>query len=468
MFFFKKINKLNNNTALILEKKNKKISYSKLDSYLSSISKKFKKNSLAFLLCKNNLETVACYLSLLRMDCAIVLLDEQIDNRLLTKLTNIYKPNLIFLPKKYKKNLKKYKETFIFFDYMLYKERIYSKKKIHPNLSLLISTSGSTGTPKLVKLSKNNLINNTIQICKYLPITKKDTTITTLPMSYVYGLSVINTHIYKGASILLNTRSIIEKDFWVKMVENKISSFSGVPYIYSLIEKLNLKNFPPKSLKYSTQAGGKLSIRTLENIINKYKKFNIRFFSMYGASETTSRMSYVPWNMTTKKKGSIGIPLKGGSFYLEDKNGKKINQSNKIGELVYSGKNVFMGYSNNLNDLSKGDVNNGIFKTGDYAYKDKDDYYFITGRKDRYIKIYGMRVNLDEFEDIITKYGVENICTQKKHNKILIYVKNFNKNEQLKKYLIKLTKLPPSSLEIKKIKKFKLNKNLKISYNELS
>ena len=242
MFFFKKINKLNNNT-INLEKKNKKISYSKLDSYLSSISKKFKKNSLAFLLCKNNLETVACYLSLLRMDCAIVLLDEQIDNRLLTKLTNIYKPNLIFLPKKYKKNLKKYKETFIFFDYMLYKERIYSKKKIHPNLSLLISTSGSTGTPKLVKLSKNNLINNTIQICKYLPITKKDTTITTLPMSYVYGLSVINTHIYKGASILLNTRSIIEKDFWVKMVENKISSFSGVPNINSLIEKLNLKNF---------------------------------------------------------------------------------------------------------------------------------------------------------------------------------------------------------------------------------
>ena len=287
-------------------------------------------------------------------------------------------------------------------------------------------------------------------------------------MSYVYGLSVINTHIYKGASILLNTSSIIEKDFWVKMVENKISSFSGVPYIYDLIEKLNLKNFPPKTLKYSTQAGGKLSIRTLENIINKYKKFNIKFFSMYGASEATSRMSYVPWKMANKKRGSIGIPLKGGSFYLEDKNGKKINQSNKIGELVYSGKNVFMGYSNNLNDLSKGDVNNGIFKTGDYAYKDKNDYYFITGRKDRYIKIYGMRVNLDEFEDIITKYGVENICTQKKHDKILIYVKNFNKNEQLKKYLIKLTKLPPSSLEIKRVKKFKLNKNLKISYNELS
>lgn len=468
MFFFKKINKFNNNTALILEKKNKKISYSKLDSYLSTISKKLKKNSLAFLLCKNNLETVACYLSLLSMDCAIVLLDEQMDSRLLTKLINIYKPNLIFLPKKFKKNLKKYKETFVFFDYKLCIEKVYSKKKIHPNLSLLISTSGSTGTPKLVKLSRDNLINNTIQICKYLPITKKDITITTLPMSYVYGLSVINTHIYKGASILLNTSSIIEKDFWLKMVENKISSFSGVPYIYDLIEKLNLKNFPPKTLKYSTQAGGKLSVRTLENIINKYKKFNIKFFSMYGASEATARMSYVPWKMVNKKRGSIGIPLKGGSFHLEDKNRKKINISNKIGELVYRGKNVFMGYSNNLNDLGKGDVNNGIFKTGDYAYRDKDNYYFITGRKDRYVKIYGMRVNLDELEDIIANYGLENICTQKKQNKILIYVKNFNKNEQLKKYLIKLTKLHSTSLEIKNVKKFPLNKNFKISYNELS
>ena len=135
-------------------------------------------------------------------------------------------------------------------------------------------------------------------------------------------------------------------------------------------------------------------------------------------------------------------------------------------ELIYKGNNVCMGYAENIQDLKRGDENKGILKTGDVAYKDKDNFYYLVGRKDRYIKIYGMRINLQDLEEIILEYGVENICLEEKQNKILIFVKKYKKIEMLKKYLIDLTNLHSSSIEIKNIKEFPLNLNYKISYKK--
>ena len=187
---------------------------------------------------------------------------------------------------------------------------------------------------------------------------------------------------------------------------------------------------------------------------------------MYGAAEATARMSYLPWKNIRNKEGSIGIPIKEGKFHIEDKKKKTINASKKIGELIYKGKNVCMGYSKSYRDLWKGNENKGILRTGDLAYKDEDGFYYLVGRKDRYIKIYGMRINLQHLEEIILEYGVENICLEEKQNKILIFVKKYKKIEMLKKYLIDLTNLHSSSIEIKNIKEFPLNLNYKISYKK--
>ena len=188
---------------------------------------------------------------------------------------------------------------------------------------------------------------------------------------------------------------------------------------------------------------------------------------MYGAAEATSRMSYLQWKNVKKKIGSIGSPIKGGQFHIEGENKKKILISNKIGELIYKGKNVCMGYSQNFRDLAKGNENKGILRTGDLAYRDKDNFYYIAGRKDRYIKVYGMRINLEDLESIVLDYGAENICVEQKQNKILVSVKNYNKLKMLKNYLVDLTRLHPSSIEIKKIKQFPLNQNYKVSYKEI-
>ena len=284
-------------------------------------------------------------------------------------------------------------------------------------------------------------------------------------MSYVYGLSIINTHLNQGASIVLNNKSIIEKEFWNKLQKNKVTNFGGVPYTYSILEKIKLKNFDLSSLKYTTQAGGKINKQTASNILKEYSPLGIKLYIMYGAAEATARMSYLPLK-NIEKIESIGKAIPGGEFYLENSDGKKIQEINTHGELIYKGKNVCMGYAENLQDLTKDDVNKGILKTGDIAYKDKDDFYYLVGRKDRYIKIYGMRINLQELENIISNFGIENICIQKKENMITVFIKNDVELEKLKKHITSITKLHPSVFVFKTIKDFPLNKNYKISYNK--
>ena len=290
MLYSNNINRYNKNIALITES-NDKVSYSKLDEHIKKFSKNFTKRSLIFLICKNNLESIVGYLGSLEKNCVISLLDEKINKQILTKLIKNYKPDYIFLSKNRKLNLSNFSLIYDFFDYELIKSNKVTKKKLNKELTLLVSTSGSTGSSKLVRQSKTDLKSNTEAISKYLAISKKDTTITTLPMSYVYGLSIINTHLKQGATIVLNSKSIVEKGFWTLMQKHKVTNFGGVPYTYSMLERINLSNFNLKHLKYTTQAGGKLNIKTTKKILEEYKKTNIKLFIMYGAAEATARMS---------------------------------------------------------------------------------------------------------------------------------------------------------------------------------
>ena len=184
---------------------------------------------------------------------------------------------------------------------------------------------------------------------------------------------------------------------------------------------------------------------------------------MYGSAEATARMSYVPWEKALKKVGSIGIPVKGGNF--------KIKMSNKgnenVGELIYSGKNVSMGYCNSKKDLKKPDTNKGILKTGDLVRKDKDNYYYIVGRKDRFVKIYGNRINLFEIEEILMRSGFKVICQNNDINLITIKgILNSNKIMEIKNILEKNINLNLNVFKFVKLKKLPLNQNYKLKYND--
>jgi long-chain acyl-CoA synthetase len=466
MLFLKNIynSQFKDNNAFILEN-DELVSYNELTKKIEDFSKNIKKRSLIFLLCKNNFESIVGYLGSIRSNCAISLIDEKISDESFIKLIDNYHPDFIFFDKKRLKKLDNFSISYTFKSFELLEAKKKVEKKLNDNLALLISTSGSTGTSKLVRQSVDNLKHNTNSIIQYLDISQKDISITTLPMSYVYGLSIINTHLNQGATITLNSKSVIEKEFWNKIQKNRVTNFGGVPYTYSILEKIKLKNFDLSSLKYTTQAGGKINKQTARNVLKDYNSLGIKLYIMYGAAEATARMSYLPWK-NIEKIHSIGKAIPGGEFYLEDSDRKVINEINTHGELIYKGKNVCMGYAENFQDLIKGDENKGKLKTGDVAYKDKNNFYYVVGRKDRYIKIFGMRINLQELEDIISNFGIENICMQEKENIINIFVKDDFELEKLKKHLTLVTKIHPSVFIFKIIKNFPLNKNYKTSYNK--
>lgn len=466
MLFLNNINKstFKNNNAILLDK-NKFITYFDLVKNVENFSSIIKKRSLVFLICKNNFESIVGYLGFLKSDCVISLIDEKINIDALKKLINIYKPDFIFLEKQKTKKLDNFFLCFSFQNFILLEAKNKFKKILNDELALLISTSGSTGSAKLVRQSYDNLNSNTQSISRYLNITNKDISITTLPMSYVYGLSIINTHLNQGASLVINNHSVLAKEFWQSIEKNKVTSFGGVPYTYSILEKLDLRKFNLSSLKYTTQAGGKINKRIVNKILNIYDSLNIKLFLMYGAAEATARMSFLECKKKYRDKiDSIGKPIPGGKFFLKDTKSKIINKSNKSGELIYIGKNVCLGYAENIEDLSRGDENKQILKTGDIAFKDNENFYYIVGRKDRYIKIHGIRLNLQEIEKIIEDYGLENMCLQKEDNKIQILVKDDFKINEIKEYIFSKTNIHPSVFSFKKVNKFSLNNNLKLKY----
>ena len=215
-------------------------------------------------------------------------------------------------------------------------------------------------------------------------------------------------------------------------------------------------------MKYFTQAGGPLNNELTEYFLKYAEAHNISFVVMYGQVEATSRISYLPYKMSRKKIGSIGVSIPGGKIYLKSDQ----SDDDEKGEIVYKGKNVSMGYAKNFKDLDKGDENGGIIKTGDIAKRDSDGYLYIIGRKSRNIKLFGHRVSLDDIENILYKKGYSCFCCGS-DNKVTIFHENKNYNKEVLKYLSSITKINLSCFKLKFIKKFPLNENGKVSYKEL-
>jgi len=373
-------------TAIVTEN-GQIISYDELNHHVEIFSKKLgQSKKLIVLKCDNNFESIIAYLACFNNKHPLMLLENTIDKELLDNLLRLYQPDIIIED--------------------LQINRL-SKKEIdlHPDLALLMPTSGSTGSPKLVQLSQANLIENAKSIIEYLNITSSDTAITSLPMYYSYGLSVINSHLIAGASIVLNNKSIISREFWNAIKDNAVTTFSGVPYTYQILKRLKYARFDTHTIKYLTQAGGSLDIDTANYFYSECSARDQNFFMMYGQTEATARISYLPPHQFCKKPGSVGIPIPSGKISLHDKNGLLINQPHTEGELVYQGKNVMLGYAQSRADLEKGDIQKGILKTGDLGYFDEDGYFYITGRKKRFIKITGSRISLKEIERYLNTKG---------------------------------------------------------------
>lgn len=422
--------------------------------------------SLIFTFCENTIGSIIGYVSFLNNGHVQLMLDASLDPIQTKNLISLYNPNYLWIPNSL---LQQFLNSTIIYSNWSYSLIRINKSNVlmHEDLSLLLTTSGSTGSPKLVRLSFSNIISNAKSIATYLKINNLERPITSLPMNYSFGLSVINSHLISGATILLTNFSIVQKEFWNFAKEQKATSLAGVPYTYQMLKMLRFSNMDLPYLRTLTQAGGKLSSNLVIEYSNYAKNTNKEFVVMYGQTEATARMSFLPFNMSQEKYESIGIPIPGGKFSLIDLQDKsEIFDSNIQGELIYQGPNVSLGYANNVTDLAKGDENFGKLYTGDIAYKDLDGYYYIVGRIKRFLKIYGNRVNLDEIEKFILSKDIECACDGV-DDKVTIFTTNKNRADEIVNLLTSILKLNFRAFEIRIIPTIPKNSAGKILYSQL-
>ena len=439
------------------------LTYSEVNVICSDIEKVLsKEKQLILIMAQTNIETIIGYLSFLRAGQAIIMLDASIDKKLSKNIIDTYKPNFIWE--------KKDQNSSYIVAYRHYGLRIHSSQilNLHKKLSLVLSTSGTTGSPKMVKLTKNNLYANCDSIVQYLDIKSDHRAITNLPLYYSYGISILNTHLSQGASIVVTDKSIISKEFWEIFKKHYVTTLNGVPYNYEILRRIGLMKMELPSLKFMTQAGGKLNPRLVKEYANWAKKQKISFFIMYGQTEATARISYLPKEKTLEKESSIGIPIPEGKLFIKDMNSGKIIKDPYIdGELIYQGNNVMMGYATKLEDLSKEDELKGILHTGDIAQKDKDNYFYITGRLKRFIKIHGNRIGLDEIEHYLKSKLYDVLCTGV-DNRLMVGTTEQEKLKEIKKVITKAFQLHHSVVEIRYIHRYPVSNAGKIQYQELA
>ncbi|MGZ2368741.1 class I adenylate-forming enzyme family protein [Ancylomarina sp. YFZ004] len=263
----------------------------------------------------------------------------------------------------------------------------------------ILFTSGSTGTPKGVIISHQNIIANTKSIIGYLHLGIWDIMGVVLPFYYCYGLSLLHTHIKVGASLVLINNFIFLASVITNLKNYGCTGFAGVPSHFQILLKksqtFRKTEFP--KLRYVTQAGGKLHNMFIEDFINTFPE--IDFFVMYGQTEATARLSYLPPDRLKEKIGSIGKSIPNVYLKVIDEKGADVKVG-EHGEIVAKGDNIMHAYFNDT-EGTESVLKNGWLHTGDIGRIDKDGYIFLESRKKEILKVGGNRVSPKEIEEVI-------------------------------------------------------------------
>ncbi|PZG21582.1 AMP-dependent synthetase [Micromonospora craterilacus] len=277
---------------------------------------------------------------------------------------------------------------------------------LHPDLALLLSTSGSTGSPKLVRLSAANLQANAEAIVEYLGIRETDRAVTSLPLHYCYGLSVVHSHLARGAALVLTDLSVADACFWDLLRAARGTSLAGVPYTFDLLDRVGFAEMDLPHLRYVTQAGGRLAPERVRHYAELGRRGGWDLFVMYGQTEATARMAYLPPDLAVHHPQAIGVPVPGGAFRLAP---VPDHPDPAVGELLYTGPNVMLGYAETPADLALGRSVDEL-RTGDLARRGPAGLYEIVGRRSRFAKILGLRIDPQRVEALLSRHGVAATC----------------------------------------------------------
>lgn len=417
---------------------------------------------LLFLFCRNDLPSVAWYLAAVEAGHAVALLNDQMDAQLAANLISLYRPEWVLasLPVDTEEYESPGAAGF-------WRRRRLDRAPLHPDLALLLSTSGSTGSPKFVRLRHGNVEANAESIRQALTISDQDVPVAHLPVHYSYGLSVVNSHLLAGASILLAREGLVSPAFWEAVRRYRADSFSGVPYTYQMLRRLGLDKVSAPTLRIMTQAGGKLDIGNIAHFHECMTERQGSFFVMYGQTEATARISILPSTDLPRKLGSAGRAIPGGVIRIHDENGDPVADPEIEGELVYTGPNVMLGYATKREDLAKGDELGGCLFTGDRARLDAEGYVFVLGRSKRDAKLFGLRVNLDELEAFVRRNGPAAAVASSDRVVVFCEFGTEAAHSEIRAALAAKLKIHRSAFEFRRVDRLPTKDTGKINYEDL-
>lgn len=368
---------------------------------VSDLANRFAESAdgVALLFADLSLLSLTRFLALVEARIPVVLLDASMTFDASARLLSIYSPELVLTPDAESPALHKLRggEIRAAGEWV---SRRKARTMPNPELAVLLTTSGSTGSPKLVRLSRDNILSNARAISDSLSLRPSDRVVTSLPIFYSFGMSLVTSHVVAGSSVVVTSRSVLEREFWSQMAENGITHFAGVPPTYAMLKRLRFRDRELPHLRALLQAGGRLAPELIAHFAEDSERKGRQFFVMYGQTEASPRMACLPPERLPQKLGSVGLALKGGTFRIVGEDGREL-PTGQAGEIIYEGPNVMMGYAQSREDLARGDEQAGILRTGDLGYLDEDDFLYVTGRTKRIAKVSGVRVSLDDVEAML-------------------------------------------------------------------
>lgn len=441
---FLDLDKTNKDKVAVIDDSGKSITYGDICSFSKRFAEYLPKRTLIFILSQNSIGSLLGYTASLSNRIVPLILSAKTEESLYANLRDMYQPEYMWVPNEMVENLG-YDIVFTDWDYSLVKTG-FDSAPLFEDLSLLLPTSGSTGSPKLVRHSYRNIEANAENVMNLFELTPDEKAMAILPMHYTMGLSVITSHLKAGATLLLSGRSLLDRGFWSMLKE--ATSFTGVPYSYELLMKMRFTRMDLPNLKTISQGGGKLTPEMFQTLAQYAHDHGKRFIATYGQSECTARMAYLPPQLAITKTCSIGIAEPGGQLSIIDDDGNESFEGDTVGEMVYRGENVTLGYATCREDLIEGDENHGVIHTGDLAHRDEDGCYFIVGRLKRFLKIYGLRIGLDEVENMIkSEFNVDCYC-KGNDEKLFVMVTNNTIVDILPSFIEEKTHLFHKNIEV--------------------
>lgn len=442
----------------VIDDSDRSINYGDICNFSVEFAKYLPQRSLIFILSENKIGSLLGYTSSLINKIVPLILSAKTEESLYVNLRDMYKPEFMWVPKEMTDQLG-YEIIYTAWDYALIRTG-FTSVPMYDELSLLLPTSGSTGSPKLVRHSYRNIEANANNVRKLFGLTDSEKAMAILPMHYTMGLSVITSHLLAGATLLLSGRSLLDRGFWTILKE--ATSFTGVPYSYEIMMKMRFTRMDLPNLRVITQGGGKLTPEMWRALVQYAQDKGKQFIATYGQSECTARMAYLPAELAATKICSIGFAEPGGQLSIIDDDGNESFEGEATGEMIYRGENVTLGYATSQKDLLKGDENHGVMHTGDLAYRDVDGCYFIVGRLKRFLKIFGLRIGLDEVENLIkSNYNIDCYC-KGTDEKLIVLVTNPSIAEQLPAFIEEKTHLFHQNIEIQLVEAILRNESGKV------